>query len=112
MTVLAFEMQLKPGQAAEYRRRHDEIWPESADALRAAGVRDYRIFCDEDTGRLFAVMHLTGEHTVDVLPEHQVMQRWWAYMADLMETRPDNSPIEVPLMPVFTLSAEADDASC
>ncbi|MES1935870.1 hypothetical protein C27AD_05933 [Salinisphaera hydrothermalis C27AD] len=110
MTVRAFEMQLHPGQVAEYRRRHDAIWPELIDLLRAAGIRDYRIFCNEDTGRLFAVMHLVKDHRVDELPGHEVMQRWWRTMADIMETRPDNAPVEVPLTEMFRLT-EADDAS-
>jgi L-rhamnose mutarotase len=47
----AFKMKLKPGMAAEYQRRHDEIWPELARELRAAGVSDYSIFFDEETLR-------------------------------------------------------------
>ncbi|MGN8157197.1 L-rhamnose mutarotase [Salinisphaera sp. SWV1] len=104
MTVLAFEMQLKPGQAAEYRRRHDAIWPELVDALRAAGVRDYRIFVNENSHRLFAVMRLDEDHTVDALPDLPVMQRWWDAMADLMATRPDNAPVTEDLAPVFVMS--------
>ena len=86
MTVRAFEMQLYPGQVAEYRRRHHAIWPELIDRLRAAGIRDYRIFCNEHSGRLFAVMQLAEDHRVDELPGHEVMQRWWRTMADIMET--------------------------
>jgi L-rhamnose mutarotase len=44
---LAFRMQLKPGVAAEYERRHDALWPDLADALRKAGIHDYSIFLDE-----------------------------------------------------------------
>ena len=110
MPVRAFEMQLYPGQVAEYRRRHDAIWPQLADLLRDAGIRDYRIFCNEDTGRLFAVMHLAEGHRVDELPGHELMRRWWADMADLMQTRPDDAPVEVALAEVFCLT-EADDAS-
>ena len=38
MTRHAFKMRLKPGVAAEYKKRHDEIWPELAAMLRAAGI--------------------------------------------------------------------------
>lgn len=110
MPVRAFEMQLQAGQVAEYRRRHDEIWPELVDLLREAGIRDYRIFCNEDTGRLFAVMHLSKNHAVDALPGHELMQRWWAHMAGIMATHADDAPVEVPLAPVFSLT-ESDDAS-
>ncbi|WP_423820805.1 L-rhamnose mutarotase [Salinisphaera sp. SPP-AMP-43] len=108
MPVRAFEMQLYPGQVAEYRRRHDAIWPELADLLREAGVYDYRIFVNEDSGRLFAVMHLAEAHHVDELPGHEVMQRWWAYMADIMETAPDDAPITEALEPVFAMTPESN----
>lgn len=111
MQVRAFEMQLYPGQVAEYRRRHDAIWPELIELLRSAGLRNYHIFCNENTGRLFAVMHLADDHSVGVLPAHEVMQRWWAHMADIMETNPDDAPVEVALTPVFTLTEENDDAN-
>lgn len=101
MEELAFTMQLKPGVATEYQRRHDEIWPELTDALHAAGIRDYSIFLDEASGRLFGVQKRLPGHSADSLPGLPVMQRWWAYMADLMETNPDHSPVVVPLTRVF-----------
>jgi L-rhamnose mutarotase len=100
---IAFRMQLKPGMAAEYQRRHDAIWPELAQLLRDAGIRDYSIHLDEETGALFGVLWRDKAHGMDALPAHPVMQRWWAYMADLMAVNPDNSPVVVPLVPVFHL---------
>ncbi len=97
----AFRMQLKPGAMDEYRRRHDDLWPELADALREAGVYDYSIFLDEQTLSLFAVLKLRDDHKRDSLPEQPVMRRWWDYMAPLMEVLPDNRPVEWPLVPVF-----------
>ncbi|MGI4824169.1 MAG: L-rhamnose mutarotase [Janthinobacterium lividum] len=101
MEELAFTMQLRPGVAAEYERRHDEIWPELTEALQAAGIHDYSIFLDPASGRLFGVQKREAGHTADELPGLPVMRRWWAYMADLMETNPDNSPVVVPLTRVF-----------
>ena len=101
MDTVAFRMQLKPGVADEYRRRHDALWPELAQALRAAGVYDYSIFLDEQTLHLFAVMKLRPGHNVADLPQQPVMRRWWDYMADIMLTEPDNSPRQWPLTPMF-----------
>jgi L-rhamnose mutarotase len=99
----AFRMKLKPGNAAEYRRRHDEIWPELSALLRDAGIHDYSIFLDEETLHLFAVLKLRpGDKRAD-LPQHPLMKRWWDYMKDLMETHPDGRPKEWPLVPVFHL---------
>lgn len=97
-------MQLKPGNAAEYQRRHDAIWPELAGLLHASGVRDYSIFLDDATGALFGVLRRADGHAMDALPQHPVMRRWWDYMADLMETQADASPVSVPLTPVFYLA--------
>lgn len=94
-------MKLKPGFEAEYKKRHDKIWPELSQVLTAAGVSDYSIFLDPETLTLFAVQKLADNHTADQLPSHPVVQKWWAYMADLMEVNPDNSPVCVPLSEVF-----------
>lgn len=103
--TVAFRMKMNPGRAEEYRRRHDDIWPELSDALIDAGVIDYRIFLDPESDHLFAVMTRKREHALDGLPGTDVMQRWWAMMADVMETGPDNVPVQVDLAPVFHLHA-------
>ncbi len=97
----AFRMQLKAGNEAEYKRRHDAIWPELSEALTQAGISDYSIFLDESTGALFAFQKLSDDNTADTLPEQAIVKKWWAYMADLMETHPDNAPVCTPLHEVF-----------
>jgi len=94
-------MTLKPGFEAEYKRRHDEIWPELSKEIKAAGVSDYSIFLDEESLTLFAVQTLAPDNTADELASKEVMQKWWKYMADIMETNPDNSPVVHPLSEVF-----------
>lgn len=100
----AFKMQLNPGMAAEYKRRHDEIWPELVALLREAGIRDYSIHLDEETGTLFGVLWRRKDHTMAELPSHPVMQRWWAHMADIMQTNSRNEPVVVDLVPMFHLA--------
>jgi L-rhamnose mutarotase len=101
MTRNAFKMKLKPGFEAEYRKRHDEIWPELSRALTEAGVSDYSIFLDAETLTLFAVQKLADGHTADLLPSAPIVRKWWDFMADIMEVNPDNSPVCVPLSEVF-----------
>lgn len=103
-TRLAFTMQLHPGQEAEYRRRHDEIWPELAELLKTTGVRDYSIFLNPQTHTLFGVLTTDDPTALNALPQQPVMREWWAYMADLMDTNPDHSPVQVPLTEVFYLA--------
>ena len=101
MEKYAFKMQLTPGCRDEYQRRHDEIWPELVTLLKDAGISDYSIHLDEETGILFGVLWRNDDHKMESLPGHAIMQKWWAHMADIMETKPDNEPVGVPLIPVF-----------
>jgi len=103
MKSVAFKMKLKPGVAAEYKRRHDEIWPELVQAIRAAGVSDYSIFLDEETLTLFAVQKQAANNTAADLPNHPIVKQWWAFMAPLMDVNPDNSPVCGGLREVFHL---------
>ena len=104
MPTRAFRMNLNPGMAAEYRRRHEQIWPELAQALLDAGVVDYRIFLDEATNALFAVLTHEDTHGLDELPGTALMQRWWRHMQDIMPSHGDGSPVSVDLLPMFQLS--------
>lgn len=101
MEKYAFRMMLKAGMAEEYRRRHDEIWPELSDLLHEAGVQDYSIHLDPESNALFATLWRRDDHGMDDLPDHPVMRRWWAHMADLMQTHSDNEPVAMPLIPMF-----------
>ena len=104
MQTRAFRMNLNPGQAIEYQRRHDDLWPELAQALLEAGVVDYRIFLDEPTNALFAVLTHEDVHGMDELPGTALMQRWWTYMQDIMPSHADASPVSVDLLPMFQLT--------
>lgn len=101
MGKYAFKMQLNAGCEAEYKKRHDEIWPELSALLKDAGISDYSIYLDPDTLTLFGVLWRRDDHTMDDLPAHPLMQKWWAYMADLMQTNDDHSPIAAPLQNLF-----------
>ena len=104
MEKYAFRMRLHPGMEAEYRRRHDEIWPELVDLLGQAGISDYSIHLDRETNLLFGVLWRRADHGMADLPNHPVMKRWWAHMADIMETKPDDEPVAVPLVTVFHMA--------
>ncbi len=101
MARLAFKMRLFEGFEAEYKKRHDELWPELHALLKETGVSEYSIYLDPDTLLLFSVMQAEDPAALDKLPAHPVMQRWWARMAEIMESHPDNSPVSVSLQEVF-----------
>jgi L-rhamnose mutarotase len=97
----AFKMKLKPGFEIEYKKRHDEIWPELQTLLSDTGIQDYSIFLDEETLILFAVQKISADFDETFLPNHPIVKKWWAYMADIMETNLDNSPVASTLVEVF-----------
>jgi L-rhamnose mutarotase len=103
MQKYAFKMRLLPGQEAEYQRRHDAIWPDLVYLLKDAGISDYSIHLDRETRILFGVLWRSDDHKMDGLAQTAVMQRWWAHMADIMETHPGNEPVATPLVTVFHL---------
>ena len=104
MQRLAFKMKLHAGQAAEYKRRHDQLWPELEHLLKQTGIKDYSIFLDEKTNDLFGVLKIKNPSAMKQLPNHPVMKKWWTYMKDIMDTNPDHSPVSIPLEEVFYLS--------
>lgn len=108
-SVVAFRMTVKPGLEAEYKRRHDEIWPALRVALQQAGVLEYRIFLDLPTGSLFAYQRLAPDADKTQLPTLPLMKQWWNYMADLMDVNADNSPVVTVCPEVFSLYSRFAD---
>ncbi len=97
----AFKMYLKPGFSEEYRKRHAEIWPELKALLSQNGVEDYSIFWDKETNVLFAVQKNHGEQSSQEIGTNPIVQRWWDFMADIMEVNDDNSPVSIELEELF-----------
>jgi L-rhamnose mutarotase len=96
-----FKMKLLPGFREEYKKRHSEIWPELLLLLKNEGIENYSIFLDEEENTLFAYQEQSGESSSQDLGETEIVKKWWKYMADIMETNPDDSPVTIPLEHVF-----------
>ena len=103
MARVAFRMKLYKGSENEYKKRHDELWPELEQLLKSTGISEYSIFLDNETNTLFGVLKADDIAALNKLPAEPVMQRWWAYMKDIMESNTDNSPVSIPLEEVFYL---------
>lgn len=99
----AFKMKLYPGCEAEYERRHNLLWPEMKEMIHAHGGRNYSIFLDRETLTLFGYIEIKDEALWAAGADTQINRKWWDYMADIMETNPDNSPVSKDLYPVFHL---------
>lgn len=103
MRRVAFKMKLKAGFEDEYKKRHDQIWPQLAQELSRNGVHDYSIFFDRETSTLFAVQKLAENNTADKLPQSVIVRKWWDFMSDIMEVNPDNSPVVFELSEKFSI---------
>lgn len=101
MQRLAFKMYLNEGQKEEYKKRHDALWPELHQLLKGAGVSEYSIFLDEETNILFAFQKVSGEGGSQDLGQTEIVQKWWAFMGDIMKTNPDHSPVTIPMEELF-----------
>lgn len=99
----SFKMRLRPGMADEYRRRHESLWPEMRDMIRAHGGRNYSIFFDADTDTLVGYIEIEDEAKWAAGERTEICRRWWDYMAPLMAVNPDNSPVTRRLESVFHL---------
>jgi L-rhamnose mutarotase len=101
---IAFRMNLFPGRVAEYKKRHDEIFPDLLATLRQVGISDYSIWFDPEDHHLFAILTRADDHAMAELPRREVMQRWWKFMGDVMATNEDGSPVQIPLRQVFYMA--------
>ncbi len=98
---IGFKMKLNPGFVEEYKKRHNDLWPELHKLLKDSGISEYSIFFDEETNFLFAFQKQAGDQGSQDLGKTEIVQKWWKYMADIMDTNPDNSPVSSPLAEVF-----------
>lgn len=101
--VKGFKMKLYPGQEAEYERRHRELWPEMVEMIHSHGGKNYSIFLDRETLTLFAYIEIEDEEVWNQGADTAINRKWWDFMADIMETNPDKSPVAVDLKPLFHL---------
>ena len=96
-------MYLRDGMEAEYKRRHDALWPEMKEMIHEFGGKNYSIFLDRDTNILFGYIEIESEEKWAKSADTAICRKWWDYMADIMKVNPDNSPVSIDLADVFHL---------
>lgn len=99
----AFKMKLYEGKEKEYERRHNELWPEMKEMIHQYGGKNYSIFLDKETNILYGYIEIESNELWTESAETEICKKWWKYMADIMETNSDNSPVSVDLTEVFHL---------
>ena len=101
--IKGFKMKLYNGMEKEYEKRHNQLWPEMKELIHQHGGRNYSIFLDNDTMTLYAYIEIEDENLWNQAAHTIVNRKWWDFMADIMETNSDNSPISKDLKMVFHL---------
>ena len=101
--IKGFKMKIYPGMEEEYEKRHNELWPEMKEMLSAHGGKNYSIFWDKDTNILFGYIELDDEELWKKAADTPINRKWWDFMAPVMETNPDNSPVAEDLKIMFHL---------
>ena len=98
-----FKMKLYPGMEKEYEKRHNELWPEMQQMIHEHGGHNYSIYLDPETLVLYGYIEIDDEELWAKSADTAINRKWWDFMADIMETNPDNSHVAVDLHPVFHL---------
>ncbi len=101
--VKMFVMQLYPGMEEEYEKRHKDLWPEMVEMIHAHGGKNYSIALDPESLKLFGYIEIEDEQLWARGADTAINRRWWDYMADIMETNEDNSPVARDLRLLFHL---------
>jgi len=101
--IKGFKMKVYPDSHEEYERRHNELWPEMKEMIHEYGGSNYTIFLDKETNTLFGYIELEDPEKWSKSADTAINRKWWDYMADIMDTNPDNSPVSVDLKNVFHL---------
>lgn len=101
--IKGFKMKLFPGKEKEYERRHNLLWEEMKEMIHEYGGSNYSIFLDKETNILFGYIEIREKTLWNKSTDTEICRKWWNYMADIMETNPDNSPVSIDLDMVFHL---------
>ncbi len=104
MEKRAWKAILKPGMKEEYIKRHDELWPEMAELLQSAGIRNYTIWNIGDELFGYYECEKGVDYAEKVQAESPVVARWNVHMSGLMDMVKDESGLAARLETVFTFN--------
>jgi len=95
---VCFILQVRPERLAEYRARHQEVWPEMLDALTRSGWHNYSLFLRDD-GMLIGYLETADfQQALRRMEREPVNARWQAEMQPFFTApagRPDQNMIRI-----------------
>lgn len=91
MEKYAWKALVAEGKIDEYKRRHDNLWPEMKELLKKAGIRNYTIWNVGNELFGYYECEFGAEYAAKVQRESEIVERWDEYMKDIliMETDPE-----------------------
>ena len=107
MTPIGIAMELKPGCYDEYKRRHDELWPEMAEVMSANNINMAIYRFNE---YLFVYGNAPSQESWDNVGNHSVTPRWNEYMAEVLKTDDEGNIIVHSLPQAFEFGAFKNEA--
>jgi L-rhamnose mutarotase len=101
MHRVAFCLNLPAANIAEYTRRHAHIWPELSTAIAEQGGHNFTIFAVPAIERVFGYVEVEDLDRWEAGAGTELTRRWWRYMAQIMPSNEDGSPIGDDILEVF-----------
>ena len=89
MERICFTFELYPGAEEEYKRRHDEIWPELVEVIEEAGIRNYTLFRSGTQVIAYAECHPDVATAFGKVGATDVNRRWAEWFRDLIVSLTD-----------------------
>lgn len=86
MKRVGFILKVKQDLIGEYKRRHEDVWPEMREALSRTGWHNYSLFMRDD-GLLFGYFETPDSFQAarDAMDHEEVNERWQKEMAPFFE---------------------------
>lgn len=105
MRRVCFLLKVKEDRLEEYRKDHEEVWPEMLDALSRHGWTNYSLFLRPDGLLIGYVETPDWEAALSGMQDEEVNARWQTEMKDYFEALGDANADEsmTPLEEVFHL---------
>ena len=84
MEKYAWRGKIVPGMQEEYKKRHDNIWPEMKEVLANAGIVNYSIWMQGEELFGYYECEKGVEYAAKVQAESNVVKKWDEYMKDIL----------------------------
>jgi L-rhamnose mutarotase len=88
---ICFKFEIYPGQEAEYKRRHDEIWPELVAEIEAAGLRNYSLFRKDQEVVAYVECHPDAATAFAKIANGEANARWSEWFEDVIVALTDEN---------------------